>query len=250
MLYDFEGKTFLEYLGRPILPDYISVYDDPSIERLHGVDLNGFYLYDSEGSPTQRASLVERGVFGGFLMGRSPIEGFESTNGHGRRSTGSPPQARMGNTIVVAHETQTFEALRARLVTEVRSQGLEYGYLVDDIRGGFTLTGRITPNAFNVRASTTWRVFADGRPDELVRGIDLVGTPLVAFGSLLAAGDTPEVFNGTCGAESGWVPVSAVAPPLLFEKLEFQLKEKGSERPPLLDKPLVEPNTAQVGGGR
>ena len=99
------------------------------------------------------------------------------------------------------------------------------------------MTGRVTPNAFNVRASTTWRVYADGRPDELVRGIDLVGTPLVAFDNLIAAGDDPMVFNGTCGAESGWVPVSAVAPSILFRRLEFQLKEKGQDRPPLLAKP-------------
>jgi chemotaxis protein histidine kinase CheA len=89
----------------------------------------------------------------------------------------------------------------------------------------------------DVRASTTWRVYADGRPDELVRGIDLVGTPLVAFDNLIAAGDDPMVFNGTCGAESGWVPVSAVAPSILFRRLEFQLKEKGQDRPPLLAKP-------------
>ena len=116
--------------------------------------------------------------------------------------------------------------------------GLTLGEIVEDIAGGFALTGRMMPNAFNIRAVASWRIYADGRPDELVRGIDLVGTPFVAFSNLIAAGDTPEVFNGTCGAESGWVPVSAVAPPLLFERLEFQLKEKGQDRPPLLDKPL------------
>ena len=100
------------------------------------------------------------------------------------------------------------------------------------------MTGRVTPNAFNVRASVTHRVYADGRPDEVVRGIDLVGTPLVAFGNVIAAGTERQVFNGSCGAESGWVPVSAVAPSLLISKLEFQLKEKGQERPPLLDKPV------------
>jgi hypothetical protein len=130
--------------------------------------------------------------------------------------------------------------LRRRLLAEAKSQGLEYAYIVEEIEGGFTLTGRVIPNAFNVRASRTRRVWVDGRADELVRGIDLVGTPLVAFQSILAAGDTPEVFNGTCGAESGWVPVSAVAPPLLFSRLEFQLKEKSSQRPPLLDKPGAE----------
>jgi predicted Zn-dependent protease len=234
---DDEGKTFSDSLGKRIFPSWLDVYDDPTIEQMAGEDLNGFYSFDDEGVPAARAQIVDDGVFRGYLMGRSPIPGFEHSNGHGRRSTGRWPNARMGNTIVQASKSVPYSQLRAMLLADVRKQGLPYGYIVDDIEGGFTLTGRVTPNAFNVRANTTWRVYADGRPDQLVRGIDLVGTPFVAFGNLEAAGDDPSVFNGVCGAESGWVPVSAVAPSLLFSKLEFQLKEKGEDRPPLLPKP-------------
>lgn len=243
-----EGKTFADHIGRPILPDFIDVYDDPTLPRLAGEDLNGHYRFDDEGVPAQRALLVDDGVFVGFLTSRSPIPGFPTSNGHGRRSTGNPPVARMGSTIIESSRTFPEERLREMLLEQVRRQGLAYGYIVDDIDGGFTLTGRTMPNAFNVRANTTWRVYADGRPDELVRGIDLVGTPLVAFGNLIATGDQPAVFNGVCGAESGWVPVSAVAPSLLFSKLEFQLKEKGQERPPLLAKPVSEDGAADGGG--
>jgi predicted Zn-dependent protease len=237
---DDEGKTFLEFVGRPVMPPWVDAYDDPTLKSLHGVDLNGFYAYDDEGVAARRAPLVEDGVFEGFLMSRSPLQAFVESNGHGRRSAGKRPVSRMGNTIVEAAKTAPMAELRRRLLAEAKSQGLEYAYIVEEIEGGFTLTGRVIPNAFNVRASRTRRVWVDGRADELVRGIDLVGTPLVAFQSILAAGDTPEVFNGTCGAESGWVPVSAVAPPLLFSRLEFQLKEKSSQRPPLLDKPGAE----------
>lgn len=232
-----EGHTFADHVGRPVLPDWIDVYDDPRVEHLAGHDLNGFYRYDDEGQPSQRADLIVDGRFTGFLMGRSPIPGFDRSNGHGRRAAGNPPVSRMGNTIVEAQGGVPLDTLRQRLREEAREQGLEYGMMVEAIDGGFTLTGRQMPNAFNVRASATWRVFVDGRPDELVRGIDLVGTPFGAFSSLIAAGDEQAVFNGFCGAESGWVPVSAVAPPLLFERLEFQLKEKGQDRPPLLPKP-------------
>jgi TldD protein len=234
---EHEGKTFLEYVGSAILPEYISIYDDPTLDSFEGTDLNGHYAFDDEGVPAQRVALVEDGVFRGFLMQRSPIRGFANSNGHGRRSVGNPPAARMGNTMVRSSKEMSSEKLRAMLLRQIRDQGLEYGYIVEDIDGGFTLTGRMMPNAFNVRASASWRVYADGRPDELVRGIDLVGTPLVAFNSVLASDDDYQVFNGTCGAESGWVPVSAVAPGLLFQQLEFQLKEKGQERPPLLPKP-------------
>ncbi len=237
---EYEGKTFAEYVGKPILPAFIDIYDDPAIPRLAGADLNGHYRYDDEGTPGTRAELVRGGDFVGFLMSRSPIAGFPNSNGHGRRMAGREPVARMGNLVIEARGGVPFAALEAQLRDEVRAQGLEYGILVEEIDGGFTLTGRQMPNAFNVRASASWRVYADGRPSELVRGIDLVGTPFVAFSNLIAVSDTPEVFNGYCGAESGWVPVSAVAPAVLFRRLEFQLKEKGQERPPLLTRPTMD----------
>lgn len=235
-----EGQTFADHVGERILPAFIDVVDDPGVFEVGGVELNGHYRYDDEGVAAQPAVLVEDGIFSGFLMGRSPLPDIAHSNGHGRRSVGNAPVSRMGSTMVKAAETKTMEELRTQMRELLKQQGQPFGYLVEDIAGGFALTGRMMPNAFNIRAVASWRIYADGRPDELVRGIDLVGTPFVAFSNLIAAGDTPEVFNGTCGAESGWVPVSAVAPPLLFERLEFQLKEKGQQRPPLLEKPLPE----------
>ena len=84
-----------------------------------------------------------------------------------------------------------------------------------------------------------YRVYADGRPDELVRGADIVGTPLASFSKILATGDQPEVFNGYCGAESGSVPVSAVSPSLLVSEIEIEKKAKSNNRPPLLPEPAV-----------
>jgi predicted Zn-dependent protease len=234
---DDEGKTFAEYIGRPVLPPFISVVDDPTLRSIEGVDLNGFYEYDDEGVPAQRSSIAENGVFKGFLMGRSPLPRFPSSNGHGRRQIGAAATARMGNTLVSASQAVPEPKLRSLLLDEVRRRGLSYGVIVEEIEGGFTTTGRVLPNAFNVRATVSWKVHLDGRPDELIRGVDLVGTPLVAFSNILAAGDKVEVFNGSCGAESGWIPVSAASPSLLLKGLEFQLKEKGEDRPPLLPKP-------------
>jgi predicted Zn-dependent protease len=239
---DDEGKTFAEQVGRLILPEFLDVWDDPALVRLAGEDLNGAYPWDDEGVRGVRAVLVEKGVFRGFLTNRSPIPGFSSSNGHGRRMAGHSPVARMGSTVVEARRTVPASRLRDLLRETARRQGLPYGVVVEEIEGGFTSTGRVTPNAFNVRATRSRRVYVDGRPDELVRGIDLVGTPLLAFASIVAAGDDPGVFNGMCGAESGWVPVSAVSPSLLFRALEFQRKEKGEDRPPLLPRP------AAVGG--
>lgn len=85
-----------------------------------------------------------------------------------------------------------------------------------------------------------YRVYTDGRPDELVRGVDLIGTPLTSFSKIVAAGDRPEVFNGMCGAESGWVPVATISPSILTTQIEVQKKPKSNERLPILPPPSTE----------
>jgi predicted Zn-dependent protease len=234
---DEEGQTFTDKVGKPVLPPFLSVVDDPTRARIGGVDLSGAYPYDDEGVASEPVTVVQRGVLRNFLMSRSPIEGFSRSNGHGRRQTGKAVVARQGSLIVQAHKTESVEKLEDRLRAEIRRQGKPYGYIFDDITGGFTFTGRVTPNAFSVQPVTVWRVWADGRPNELVRGVDLIGTPLTTFQRILAASDRTEVFNGSCGAESGWVPVSAAAPDLLIEELEIQRSDKAHDRPPILPAP-------------
>src|SRR3981189_2644098 len=103
--------------------------------------------------------------------------------------------------------------------------------------GGFTTTSRAGLQAFKVIPVIVYRVYADGRPDELVRGTDIVGTPLASFSKILATSDKQEVFNGYCGAESGSVPVSAVAPAILVSEIEIEKKAQSNDRPPLLSEP-------------
>jgi TldD protein len=238
-----EGHTFKDKVGAVVMPETVSVVDDPTLPTYAGEALNGHYAYDQEGVAAQRVVLVDRGVFRGFLMSRSPIDGFDASNGHGRAAGWRQPVSRMANTILETTDPQPPDVLRRTLRGELKRQDREWGLLVDEIAGGFTLTGRTFPNAFNVRAVTAWKVFADGRPDERVRGVDLVGTPLVALSNVMAVGDDPAVFNGFCGAESGMVPNSAVSPSLLLRTLEVQKKEKGADRPPLLSKPRPQGDT-------
>ncbi len=232
-----EGQTFRDQVGKRVTHETITIYDDPTLQTYAGEFLNGHYRYDDEGQPSRRAVIIQDGVFQGFLMNRSPIEGFDQSNGHGRAQDGKLPVSRMGNTIVESSTPLPYAQLREQLVRALQEQDREWGLIVDEIGGGFTTTGRTFPNSFNVRVETAWRVYADGRPDEMVRGIDLVGTPLVAIGSIAAAGDDPAVFNGFCGAESGAVPNSAISPSLLLLRMEAQRKEKDQDRPPLLPRP-------------
>ncbi len=233
-----EGHTFKKKVGEKIVADFISVVDDPTRRRYGDVVLNGFYRFDEEGVPAQAVSLVKKGVLQGFLMGRTPIDDFPASNGHGRAQPGRSPVARQGSLIVESERTVPFAELRGKLIETAKERGKPYGLMFQDITGGFTFTGRGMPQAFKVIPLVVYKVYTDGRPDELVRGVDLVGTPLTSFEKILATGDDFAVFNGYCGAESGWVPVSAVSPSLLVAEMEVEKKEKGSERLPILTPPL------------
>ncbi len=232
-----EGQTFTKKVNQPVLPDFISVYDDPTLEKNGSTDLMGFYLYDDEGIKAQRVTVVEKGVLKNFLMSRSPILGFNKSNGHGRKSAGYKPVARQGNLIVEASKTVSEEKLRRLLIEECKKQGKPFGLIFEDISGGFTSTRRGGTQAYAVDPVMVYRVYADGRPDELVRGADLIGTPLISFSKILACADTVGVFNGGCGAESGWLPVSCVSPGILTGEIEIQKKQKSEERPPILPRP-------------
>ena len=241
-----EGQTFAKKVGEPILPDFLSIVDDTTMKKLGSQDLLGYIQFDDEGVPAQRVTLVDRGVLKNFEMSRSPLVGFPRSNGHGRRQLGAEPVSRQGNLIVQSSKTVTNAQLRAKLIELIKAQGKPYGLLIDDIAGGFTFTGRGQPQAFQVLPLVVYKVFPDGRPDELVRGVDIVGTPLAALTKIVATGDTPEVFNGYCGAESGSVPVAAASPAILTSELEVQKKETSTDRPPILPPPAHD--TVKTGG--
>ncbi len=231
-----EAQTFKKKVNRAVLPAFLSVYSDPSLRELAGAELVGYYPFDDEGVKARRVTVVKNGILRGFLMSRAPIEGFDRSNAHGRRQQGYRVVARQSNLIVEAARKVSRGRMKAMLIQRVKAAGKRYGLLFDDIDGGFTFTQRVIPNAFNVRPTVVRRVYADGR-EELVRGVDLIGTPLIAFSKIVAADDEPAAFNGMCGAESGWIPVSAVSPGLLVSQIEVQRKERSQERAPLLPPP-------------
>lgn len=234
---DEEGQTFTKKLNQAVLPEFLSVTDDPTLKTLNGTRLAGWYQYDDEGVPAAKVEVIKNGILRNFLMSRMPIAGFDHSNGHGRSQAGFMPVGRQGNLIVSSTNTVKDSELRQKLLDEVKKQGKPYGLYFEDIQGGFTLTQRSSPQAFQVIPVMVWRVYADGRPDQLVRGVDIVGTPLAAMGRILVTGDTSSVFNGVCGAESGGVAVSAAAPAILFSEIEVQKKAHSNERLPILPPP-------------
>ncbi len=242
-----EGQTFAHHVAEAVLPAGFSVSFDPTLRKLGNTDLAGYYRYDDEGVKARRVGVIERGVLKTFLMSRMPIQGFANSNGHGRRQVGFTAVARQSNLIVQVAAPKTRAQLKQQLIDQMRQQHKPFGLFFDDIEGGFTITQRGIPNAFEVLPIMVYRVFPDGR-EELVRGVDLIGTPLTVFSKVTAGDDQVAVFNGMCGAESGYVPVSAVSPGILISQIEIQKKPKSSERPPILPPPPRDssPDTGNV----
>ena len=240
-----EGQTFTKDIGKEVLPTFLSVSDDPTLAKFGKTWLSGTYEYDDEGEKARRVDLIQDGVLKTFLMSRLPIANFSETNGHGRAETGHIPTGRQGNLIVTSTKSVPESELRKQLIEEAKKQGKPFGLYFEDISSGFAVTTRSSPQAFSVVPLVVWRVYVDGRPDELVRGVSIVGTPQAALSRILATGDKSEVFNGICGAESGSVPVSAVAPAMLVSEMETQKQAQGTARPPILPMPGADANAVK-----
>jgi len=236
-----EGQTFTKSVGTQILPPFLSVVFDPTLREFQGTMLNGSYLYDDEGVKARRVPVVENGVLKTFLMSRSPIDGFPNSNGHGRRQPGAEVVSRQSNLFVESSKQVSDKELRQMLLEEVKKQNKPYGLFFDQVTGGYTTTARRGLQAFTVIPLVVYRIYPDGRPDELIRGVSIVGTPLASFGNIMATSDKSEIFNGICGAESGNVPVAAISPALLVSSIEIQRKERSQDQPPYLSRPEAKP---------
>lgn len=242
---DSEGKTFRGQVGKQVLPPFLSIFDDPTLREKSGVWVNGYYQFDEEGVRGQRTTLVSSGVLKSYLLSRHPVEGFLQSNGHGRSQGTHRPVARMSNLLVESTKQVGDEQLKAMLIAEAKRQGKPFGLMIRDITGGNTNTSSFGYQAFKGIPRMVYRVDVRDGKESLVRGVEIVGTPLSSINKVMATGKRLGVFNGFCGAESGNVPVSAIAPATLLQEIELQRVVEGKDRPPLLESPAASLRTQQ-----
>lgn len=248
------GQTFKGKVGEKIFSEQITVKDDPTLDRFNGKSLVGHYRRDDEGVAAQKVTLIERGTLKNYLMSRTPINGFDKSNGHGRSQNPAyntyygHAVGRMANLIVESERKYGEKKLKAMLIEEAKKQGKPYGLIIRRVQGGDTDTkaaGRSSGygehyQAFRATPVLVYAVDVKTGKERLVRGVELVGTPLTSLEKVIAAGDDAEVFNGVCGAESGWVPVSVVSPSILTAQVELQRTGGAPKRPPILLSPFLE----------
>jgi TldD protein len=232
-----EGATFKGQIGKPILPTFLTILDDPSRGKVGKVSLNGHYAFDDEGVAARPVALVDHGVLRNYLKSRTPVRGAPLSNGHGRSEGTLDPIGRMGNTIVQSDRRVPYAKLKEMLLEEIRRQKKAFGLIIADISGGQTNTTTYDFQAFKGMPRIVYRVDGKTGKEELVRGVEFVGTPIGSLNRIVAASDATGVFNGFCGAESGFVPVSTVAPAVLISEIELQRTRRAMERPPILPAP-------------
>ena len=253
---DKEGQTYKGQIGQRVLPPFLTVVDDPTLESVAGVTLNGTYRFDEQGVAARRTTLVQDGKLEAYLLSRKPVKPFERSNGHGRSQGSRAPMARMANLVVESSRGVPMAELKKQLMAEARRQGKPYGLVIRDITGGNTNTASYGYQAFKGTPRLVYRVDATTGREELVRGVELVGTPLTSVNKVIATSDEVRVFNGYCGAESGYVPVATVAPAALVGEIELQRVARANERSPILPSPWAtipapkEPSGAAVGAAR
>jgi len=235
-----EGQTFKGSIGKEVIPSFLSVDDDPTAREWRGQALNGYYAFDDEGSPAQKVRIVENGVLKNFLMSRRPISGFPQSNGHGRSQFGRDPIGRMSNLFVKSTREVSGKTLKKMLLEECKKQNKSFGFLIKRTRSGDTSTARGHYQAFRGTPEEVYLVDAKTGNETLIRGVELVGTPLITINKILATSDAYEVSNAYCGAESGSIPVATIAPSSLVKEVELQREREEKLRPPILPPPLFD----------
>ena len=218
------GAFASSYKSR-VLPDFLSVVDDPTLASFEGKPLLGHYAVDDEGVKAVPVSAVENGKLVNYLMGRQPIRDFSSSNGHGRgRIPARPPEPSLGNLIVTASETVPRAELKKKLIELCQQREQPYGYYVE------TLSGLRDPRLL-------YRVWAKDGHEELVRGAVFADLDVRSLrNDLIAAGDDMYVTNR---AEN--IPHSIVNPSILFDELEVKRADRNKSTLPEYPPPPITP---------
>ena len=207
------GAFATSYKSR-VLPTFLNLVDDPTMKEFQGKSLTGSYDVDSEGVKAQPVNIVEKGMLTHYLMGRQPIRDFPESNGHGRAGPAAPPGPELGVLLLNSSEAQPPEALKKKVIEMVTNQGQPYGYRVETLGG-------LTPRLL-------YRVYAKDGHEELVRGAVFSELDLRAMRSdLSAVGNDPLVSNRSLG-----VPLTVIAPSLLFDELEVKRADTSKDKLP------------------
>lgn len=233
-------------IGTRVLPQGVSLADDPTAKDFDGRPLLGGYEVDEEGVRGQRVNLVENGALRSLLMSRRPGPDFDHSNGHGRATLLSDTRPASSNLFFQSSETLAPADLRKKFLDLCRADGhawclevkrMDNPTLASQRQEDFSDT--IAALAGGVSSGDrlpllVYRVYVDDGRQELVRAARLTGLTLRSLRNIAGIGNDYTVFNfmqnpapgfaGTAlaafGSAQSGLPSTLVAPSLLFEEVE------------------------------
>jgi TldD protein len=215
------GKWSSSYKIR-VLPNFINVFDDPTISTISGRPLFGDYTLDDEGVKAQRVSLIEKGRLVSYLIGRQPIRDFPASNGHGRAATTAAPAPSPGNLVMQSTDPQPDAGLKKMLIDLCRKRDLPYGLYVE------TMGPQLQPRLL-------YRIWTQDAHEELVRGgvfgdldVRSLRSDLIATGTALAVEDR---------SEPVWFSVAS--PALVFDELQVKRTQTAKQKLPEYPAPAL-----------
>jgi TldD protein len=214
---------FASYYKSRVLPDFLTVVDDPRAKKMEDLTLAGNYEVDDEGVEARPVTVIDKGVLTSYLVAREPIRDFLHSNGRGRTALAGAPRPQISNLVVKASNGLSFQELKKKLIQMCKDQGRPYGYYVETTGGP-----QIAPRLL-------WRVYVNDGHMEAVRGAIFNQLDTRALrADIVAAGNDRYVYN-----RSEPLPSSIVSPSLLFDDLELQRANRAREKLPSYTAPAL-----------
>jgi predicted Zn-dependent protease len=227
-------SELVDRMNRPVLPRFLSVFDDPTTQRIGTQELLGHYQVDDQGVPARRVSLIEQGVLKNFLMSRRPGKDMPQSNGHGRSGVPGRETAQIGNLFIQSSEGKSYEDLKQQLMKMCEQENLRYGILVKAL----VSDGR---SALGMPV-LTYKVYVSDGHEELIRGASAQGIPIRSLRQIEAVGNDAFVVNRLAGSSELPTPTSIVAPSVLLEEVELKRPTGTQQKPALLTHPFFGSN--------
>jgi len=246
------GDSFVDKIGGRVLPDFLSVSDNPLVSDYKGAKLLGTSKIDDDAVKTRETKLIEHGVLKTLLATRDPVRTVPHSTGS-RRGWGPVPS----NLFMTSEKSLSSDELRKELLRRAKDRGLDYAIVVRRVGGGaaasfMKIVMRMAQQGGQTGSSLAevYKLTPDGH-EELVQGVEIAEMTPASFKDIVAVGDAPVVYTDEfiprIGAlfslgisASADVPVvSCVVPPLLFDDVSLVRSQGPFPNPPISPSPLA-----------
>lgn len=213
------GGAYASSYRARVLPEFMSVVDNPLETKFAGRSVLGAYQVDDEGVPGQSVNVVTNGKLENYLIGRTPIRDFPASNGHGRAAPGAPAHSRSGVMLFSSNKPLSSAEMNQKLLAMAKDQKRDV-YAVE------TMGGEVP--------RLLYLVHPDGSR-QLVRGASFDELDNRSLRSeIIAAGSVPYVNESL-----GTVPQTTIVPSLLFGDIGVKRATEEQQKLPYYPPPPI-----------